>query len=93
MCVMPKTCHIAVDITGWATPEMHTHFGEHVGIVIPDVLKLKLILNDDWQSGKASYQYREGFDDDWKKVENANVKLLSPQCISQYKKDEELEIA
>jgi len=94
MCVMPDTCHIAMDVTGWEMPEISPKIpGEHVGIVIADTLKLKLVLNDDWQSGKAGYQYREGFGDNWKKVENANVKLLSPQCISQHKKVEELETA
>jgi len=68
MTVMPDQTHILVVATGFPLPP------GHIGPAIEPNFHLRMILNKDWKSGVANYQYRDG--EGWKKINNAPVKMI-----------------
>ncbi|MCL1126514.1 DUF1842 domain-containing protein [Shewanella surugensis] len=46
-----------------------------VGCYIPPNLKLRMVLNDSWNSGKSSAEYSYFYDESWHHVDNATARL------------------
>lgn len=74
MTVMPNNTHIQVRLTG--TPPVYFPPGTGIGPVIPSNLDMVMVLNKDWKTGDAQYQYRSGLGD-WVKVDSAPVKQVA----------------
>lgn len=70
MSVMPNNCHILVTATG--TPIVKWPQGGGIGPVLPINVDLRMVLTEDWKTGKANYKYQDS-KGNWQEVTNAPV--------------------
>ena len=73
MTVMPRITHILVVATGYPVVHWPPHGG--IGPVIPPNVHLRMVLNEDWKSGTANYQYIDS-KGNWHNIKNAPVKIV-----------------
>lgn len=72
--VMPNTSHILITLTGVPVLEWPPNGG--VGPVMMPNLRLRMVLEPDWQSGTASFEYLDA-NGTWQRVESAQAQMLS----------------
>ena len=75
MTVMPKNTHILVTMTGYPITGVTT--GREHG---PNV-KLRMVLNDDWEAGTANYKYLDHAGE-WREVKDAAVKATHGEAAA-----------
>jgi hypothetical protein len=73
MTVMPKNVHILIVATGYPVVHWPPHGG--IGPVILPNVHLRMVLNGDWKSGTANYQYQDS-KGNWQEVKDAPVKMV-----------------
>jgi hypothetical protein len=76
MTVMPKITHILVTATGYPIVDFPPHAG--IGPVLMPNTQLRMVLEGDWKSGTADYQYLTSTGE-WHSVEGAKVKAINCQ--------------
>ncbi|MEH1124926.1 DUF1842 domain-containing protein [Micromonospora sp. CPCC 206061] len=72
--VMPNTSHILITLTGYPVLWWPSNGG--VGPVLMPNLRLRMVLEADWQSGTANFEYLDA-DGTWQRVESAQAQMLS----------------
>ncbi|MEW6734634.1 MAG: DUF1842 domain-containing protein [Acidobacteriota bacterium] len=72
MTVMPNKSHILVTAVGYPIINWPAHAG--IGPVIPPNVELRMVLEDNWSSGRAMYRYL--VDGSWHEVTDAPVKSV-----------------
>lgn len=73
MTVMPRNVHILVVATGY--PSIAWPPGGGIGPVLQPNASIRMVLEEDWKSGTATYKYVDN-KGTWRDVENAAVKLV-----------------
>ncbi len=76
MTVMPRNVHILIVLTGYPIIHWPSHAG--IGPVIPPNVDLRMVLEENWQSGTANYKYMDA-QGNWKELKNAPVKAVPCQ--------------
>ena len=75
MCVIPHNCKILITVTGYQIIKFPLFGG--IGPVIPTNVELKIVVNENWKSGIANYDY---IDSAGKKHEITSAPVKSVQC-------------
>lgn len=73
MTVMPNNTHILVVAEGYPNIKFPPHAG--IGPVILPNTKLRMVLESNWQSGKANFSYTDD-KGNWQDVVDANVTMI-----------------
>jgi hypothetical protein len=73
--VMPNNSRILVVATGFPVKHQPSQPG-HIGPVFDPNLHLRMVLESDWKSGIANFQFFDS-DGNWRSVENAPVKMIA----------------
>ncbi len=76
MTVMPKNTHILITATGYPIIDFPPHAG--IGPVLMPNSRLRMVLEADWKTGTAEYQYLTS-NGEWKSIENAKVTSINSQ--------------
>jgi hypothetical protein len=76
MTVMPNNSHILVTATGYPMVDFPPNAG--IGPVLMPNAKLRMVLESDWKTGTAEYQYMTSTGE-WKSIENAKVTAINCQ--------------
>jgi len=76
MTVMPRNVHILVVLTGYPPVHWPVHGG--IGPVIPPNVDLRMVLEENWQSGTANYKYLDA-KGNWVEIKDAPVKAVPCQ--------------
>lgn len=78
MTVMPNNTHILVTATGYPIIQWPPHGG--VGPVILPNIELRMVLDENWKSGTASYKYRDD-QGNWHSIKDAKVQLVDANTL------------
>lgn len=78
MTVMPQHSHILVTASG--TQIIKWPQGAGVGPVLPTNVELRMVLDEDWQSGTANYKFLDN-EGNWREVTNAPVTIQVNKTI------------
>ena len=76
MTVMPRNVHILITAQGY--PPIHWPPGGGIGPVIPPNVELRMVVEENWQSGTANYKYLDG-KGNWHDIKDAPVKAVPCQ--------------
>lgn len=79
MTVMPQRTHILVTATGHPLVKWPEHGG--IGPVLMPNMNLRMVLEDTWQSGTASYSYLDP-EGRWQSVSDAPVRAVPGNVLS-----------
>jgi hypothetical protein len=74
MTVMPRNVHILVVATGY--PPIHWPASAGIGPVILPNVDLRMVLEEDWESGTANYKYMDA-KGNWNEIKDAPVKAVA----------------
>ena len=79
MTVMPDNTHILVVLNGYPNVHMPPHGG--IGPVLQPNADVRMVLNDDWKTGTATYRYQDA-QGTWHEVENTPVTLVPGKTLT-----------
>jgi hypothetical protein len=79
MTVMPRRTHILVTATGVPMVKWPEHGG--IGPVLMPNLNLRMVLEDGWQTGTATYNYLDP-EGRWQTVSDAPVRVVPGNVLS-----------
>ncbi|MFD0962807.1 DUF1842 domain-containing protein [Pseudofulvibacter geojedonensis] len=79
MTVMPNNSHILVTAEGYPTIKWPPHGG--IGPVLMPNTKLRMVLEDNWQKGTASFSYLDT-SGNWQEVKDAKVTILKNELAA-----------